>query len=108
MGNERGDLGAPCRFFPAYLWRQEQSTTVLFEGTPVRLRLSREVSSANAQVGDAVNFDVVEDVRLGNVAVIAKGSHALGKITTVVPKRRMGRAGKLDMSVEYVRYSRRI
>ena len=54
-------------------------------------------------VGDAVNFDVVEDVRLGNVAVIPKGSHALGKITTVVPKRRMGRAGKLDMSVEYVR-----
>ena len=82
---------------------QEQSKTVLFEGTPVRLRLTREVSSANAQVGDAVNFDVVEDVRLGNVAVIPKGSHALGKITTVVPKRRMGRAGKLDMSVEYVR-----
>jgi hypothetical protein len=82
---------------------QEQSKTVLFEGTPVRLRLTREVSSANAQVGDAVNFDVVEDVRLGTVAVIPKGSHALGKITTVVPKRRMGRAGKLDMSVEYVR-----
>jgi hypothetical protein len=82
---------------------QEQSKTVLFEGTPVRLRLTREVSSANAQVGDAVNFDVVEDVRLGNVAVIPKGSHALAKITTVVPKRRMGRAGKLDMSVEYVR-----
>ena len=82
---------------------QEQSKTVLFEGTPVRLRLTKEVSSANAQVGDAVNFDTLEDVRLGNIVVIPKGSHALGKVTTVVPKRRMGRAGKLDMSIEYVR-----
>jgi len=82
---------------------QEQSKTVLFEGTPVRLRLTKEVSSANAQVGDAVNFDTLEDVRLGDVVVIPKGSHALGKVTTVVPKRRMGRAGKLDMSIEYVR-----
>jgi hypothetical protein len=54
-------------------------------------------------VGDAVNFDTLEDVRLGDVVVIPKGSHALGKVTTVVPKRRMGRAGKLDMSIEYVR-----
>ena len=82
---------------------QEKSKTVLFEGTPVRLRLTGEVSSANAQVGDAVNFDTLEDVRLGDVVVIPKGSHALGKVTTVVPKRRMGRAGKLDMSIEYVR-----
>lgn len=82
---------------------QEQSKTVLFEGTPVRLRLTKEVSSENAQVGDAVNFDTLEDVRLGDVVVIPKASHALGKVTTVVPKRRMGRAGKLDMSIEYVR-----
>jgi biotin carboxyl carrier protein len=52
---------------------QEQSKTVLFEGTPVRLRLTGEVSSANAQVGDAVNFDTLEDVRLGDVVVIPKG-----------------------------------
>lgn len=82
---------------------QEQSKTVLFEGTAVRLRVTKEVSSASAQVGDMVNFDTVEDVRLGDVVVIPSGSHALGKVTTVVPKRRMGRAGKLDISVEYVR-----
>jgi hypothetical protein len=67
------------------------------------LRLTKEVSSANAQVGDAVNFDAIDDVRLGDVLVIPKGSHALGKVTTVVPKRHMGRPGKLDISVEYVR-----
>ena len=82
---------------------QEKSKTVLFEGTPVKLQLTKEVSSATAQVGDAVNFDTLEDVRLGDAVVIPKGSHALGKVTTVVPKRRMGRAGKLDISVEYVR-----
>lgn len=82
---------------------QEKSKTVLFEGTPLKLQLTKEVSSATAQVGDAVNFDTAEDVRLGDAVVIPKGSHALGKVTTVVPKRRMGRAGKLDISVEYVR-----
>jgi hypothetical protein len=84
---------------------QEQSKTVLFEGTAVRLRFAKEVSSANAQVGDMVNFDTIDDVRLGGVVVIARGSHALGKVITVVPKRHMGRAGKLDISVEYVRLS---
>ena len=82
---------------------QDQSKAVLFEGTSVLLRLTKEVSSANAQVGDVVNFDTVEDVRLGEVIVIPKGSHALGKVTTVVRKRHMGRAGKLDISVEFVR-----
>ena len=82
---------------------QEQSKTFLFEGTAVRLRLTKEVSSASAQVGDMVNFDTIEDVRLGDVVVIPNGSHALGKVITVVPKRRMGRAGKLDISVQYVR-----
>ena len=82
---------------------QEQSKTVLFEGTAVHLRLTKELSSATAQVGDAVTFDTTEDVRLGDAIAIPKGSHALGKVTTVVPKRRMGRAGKLDLSIEYVR-----
>ena len=82
---------------------QEQSKTVLFEGTSVRLKLTKEVSSASAQVGDAVNFETIEDVRLGDAVVVPKGSHALGKVTTVVPKRHMGRPGKLDISVEYVR-----
>ena len=82
---------------------QEQSKTVLFEGTAVHLRLTKELSSATAQVGDAVTFDTTEDVRLGDAIAIPKGSHALGKVTTVVPKRRIGRAGKLDLSIEYVR-----
>jgi hypothetical protein len=34
----------------------------LFDGTPVRLKLSREVSSANAHTGDEVPFEVTEDV----------------------------------------------
>ena len=82
---------------------QEQSKTVLFQGTPVHLQLMQQVSSANAKVGDAVNFDTVDDVRLGDTLVIPKGSHALGKVTTVVQKRHMGRPGKLDMSIDFVR-----
>ena len=53
---------------------QEQSKTVLFEGTAVHLRLTKELSSATAQVGDAVTFDTTEDVRLGDAIAIPKGS----------------------------------
>jgi len=48
------------------------SGLVLEDGTPVRLRISRNVSSADAQVGETVDFDVLDDVRVGRVIVIPK------------------------------------
>src|SRR5262249_49008463 len=69
----------------------------------VRLRLSRNVSSADAHVGDSVDFEVLEDVAVNSVLVIPKGSIAIGSVTEAQPKRRMGRAGKLEIVLDYVR-----
>src|SRR5215470_20295901 len=69
---------------------------ILQDGTPVRLRLSRNVSSADAHVGESVDFEVLEDVAVNAVLVIPKGSIAIGSVTEAQPKRRMGRAGKLE------------
>lgn len=75
----------------------------LMDGTPIKLRLSETISSSNAKVGQEVPFDVVEDVSVDNVIVIPKGSTAIGTVTEAESKKSMGRGGKLNVSISYVR-----
>lgn len=76
---------------------------ILPDSTPVRLRLNRNVSSADAHEGDSVDFETLEDVAANGIVVIPKGSVAIGTVTEAQPKRRMGRAGKLEIVLDYVR-----
>jgi hypothetical protein len=75
----------------------------LQDGTPVRLRLNRTVSSASAHVGETVDFEVTEPVINQNHVVIPKGAVVLGRVTKVETKRRFGRAGALELSIDSVR-----
>ena len=75
----------------------------LLDGTPLKLRLSQTISSADAKVGQEVPFEVVEEVKVDGVVVIPKGATAIGTVTEAQPKRRMGRGGKLNVSISYVR-----
>ena len=75
----------------------------LLDGTPVKLRLSQTISSADAHVNQEVPFEVVEDVKVDNVVVLPKGSTAIGVVTEAEPKRRMGRGGKLNINISYAR-----
>jgi hypothetical protein len=75
----------------------------LLDGTPVKLRIGRNVSSADAKVGEHVDFEVLEEVQVMGVVVIAKGATASATVTDAQSKRRMGRAGKLDLNLDYVR-----
>ncbi len=50
----------------------------LEDGTPVRLRMSQTVSSADAHVNDRVEFEVLEDIKVADVLVIPKGGIAWG------------------------------
>jgi len=67
------------------------------------MRISRTVTSAEAQVGENVDFETLDDVRAGDVVVIPAGSTAIATVTEAHPKRRMGRGGKLSMNIDYVR-----
>lgn len=78
-------------------------TLTLQDGTPVRLRLNRSVSSSTAHVGETVDFEVTEPVIVDSVAVIPKGALVLGKVTKAEKKRRFGRAGALEVSVDSIR-----
>ena len=73
------------------------------EGTRVSLTLARELSSATEAAGNRVDFDVAEDVKVNDVIVIPKGAKAWGTILNAKPKRRLGRAGQLDVRIDEVR-----
>ena len=79
----------------------EQS--ILEDGTPVKLRFSQTVSSADAHVDDRVEFEVLEEVRVSGVLIIAKGGIAWGTVTEAQSKRRMARGGKLEIVMDSVR-----
>ena len=91
-----------CTFFVLSLAATAQVRT-LQDGTPVRLRLSRNISSATAHVQETVDFEVTEPVIDQNYVVIPKGAVALGRVTKVETKRRFGRAGALELSIDSVR-----
>lgn len=76
---------------------------VLEEGTPVRLRLNRTVSSADAHVGDTLDFEVLDDITVNGTLVIPKGGLAFATVTDAQAKRRMARGGKLDINIDYVK-----
>jgi hypothetical protein len=75
----------------------------LEDGTPVKLRTSRTISSADAHTGDTLDFEVLEDVMVSGTLVIPKGGIAWGTVTEAQSKRRMGRGGKLDVNIDSVR-----
>lgn len=60
----------------------------LEDGTPVRLKLKRNLSSADAQAGDRVDFDVLDEIAVNGIVLIPKGSVALGTVTEAQAKRR--------------------
>jgi hypothetical protein len=79
------------------------STPILEDGTPVKLRISQTVSSADAHVDDRVEFEVLEEITVANVVVIPKGGIAWGTVTEAQGKRRMARGGKLEIVMDSVR-----
>lgn len=75
----------------------------LLDGTPVKLRLSQSISSAEAKVGQEVPFEVVEEVKVDDIIVLPKGATAIANVTEAEHKKSMGRAGKLNVAISYAR-----
>jgi len=96
MGRRNTKLGI-------YLIESRNLAFGLEDATPVRLRITRTISSADAQVNDTIDFEVLEEVKVHDVIVIPRGGTAWGTLTEAQPKRRMGRAGKLNINIDNVR-----
>ncbi len=106
---DQADSSQPTSAKPEQSAKQSPATQptsrgfVLEDSTPVKLRINRTVSSADARVGDNVDFEVLEDVSVNGVLVIPKGGLAVATVTAAQSKRRMARGGKLDINIDYVR-----
>ena len=85
----------------------DTSKLTLPNGTPVRMKLSKAVSTATAHVGDQVEFEVVEDVVVEGLCVIRKGAAGTGTVTDSEQKKHMGigHGAKLGVLVNSVRLS---
>jgi hypothetical protein len=69
----------------------------------VRLKLKHAISSADAHRSDNVEFEVLDDIYLNGVQVIAKGGTAIAIVAEAQAKRRMARGGKLDINIDHLR-----
>jgi hypothetical protein len=76
---------------------------VLEDETPIRLRLNRTISSADAHVGDTVDFETLDDITVNGMLVVPKGGLAFATVTEAQAKRRMARGGKLDINIDYMK-----
>src|ERR1700751_3612855 len=71
----------------------------LANNTPIRVKLSKTISSATAHVGDAVELEVVEDVIVDGVTILPAGWKVSGAIAEAEPKKRFGHGGRLAFSI---------
>jgi hypothetical protein len=72
----------------------------LHDGTPIRLSLTRSLAFANGKPGETTDFEIVDDLRIDGVLVIAHGATATAGITQAEPKTRMTKGGKLGVNLE--------
>jgi len=78
------------------------SSFFLANNTPVRLRLSKTLSSATARVNDPVELEVLDPVLVDGVTVIPKGSKVTAVVAVSDPKRRFGHSGRIAFRVIFV------
>ena len=93
----------PATAAPEQTEKRVPLPNTLMDGTPIKLRLGRTISSATEKTGNEVDFETLEEIEVNNILVIPKGSLVIATITDAQPKRRMGRAGTLDVNVVSVR-----
>ena len=70
--------------------------------TVFKISLNDDVSSKTNEVGDPVTFTVQEDVMVGDVLVLPRGSQGSGVVTKVTQPKSFGRSAALDISFDQV------
>jgi hypothetical protein len=74
----------------------------LHDATPIRLRLTRDLIFSNVKPGETVDFEIVDDLRIDGILVMAHGLRATATVSEVEPKTRMGRGGKLGVNLDSI------
>lgn len=76
---------------------------MLREGEDVYLKFAQDLSSKTAAEGDPVALVLVDDLKIGNIVVAKAGSHAFGEVTNAKKSGMMGKAGELNLRLDYLK-----
>lgn len=72
------------------------------EGSDVHLKFAQDLSSKTANDDDPVALVLDEDLKVGDVVIAKAGAKAVGTITHAKKAGMMGKAGELNMRLEYM------
>ena len=82
--------------------RVEMTPVKLEKDTLVKIKINLTIDSKTSRVGDAIGFEVAEDVFNGDALAIAKGARGTGRVTKAQPAKNFGRDAKLEVAFESV------
>jgi hypothetical protein len=94
---------APAAAAPVSIGPDTQGRYMLREGEDVNLTFSQDLSSKTASEGDPVALTLVDDLKVGNVVVARAGAHAVGEVTKAEKSGMMGKAGELNLRLDYIK-----
>jgi hypothetical protein len=80
--------------------RASQRNWTIPEGTIINLRMNRTLDSKTSRVGDRFAATVTIPVYVDGTAVIPAGSIVEGRVTEVVPAKRMSRSGTIAVDFD--------
>jgi hypothetical protein len=75
---------------------------VLKEGADVNLKFAQDLSSKTATDDDPVNLVLDQDLKIGDVVLARAGAKAVGTITHSKKAGMLGKAGGLNMRLQYL------
>jgi hypothetical protein len=76
---------------------------LLRDGVDVSLQFAQDLSSKTNSEGDAVVLTLVDDLKVGDVVVAKAGSKAFGEVTKAEKSGMMGKAGELNLRLNYLK-----
>jgi hypothetical protein len=75
---------------------------VLKEGADVNLKFAQDLSSKTATEDDPVNLVLDQDLKIGDIVIAKAGAKAVGTISHAKKAGMMGKAGELNMRLQYL------
>jgi hypothetical protein len=76
---------------------------MLRDGTDVNLKFAQDLTSKTSSEGDPVTLTLVDDLKVGDVVVAKAGSKAIGEVTKAEKSGMMGKAGELNIRLDYLK-----
>jgi hypothetical protein len=77
-------------------------TFTLRQGTEVKLRFAKEISSKTAVTGDILSLTLDEDLQVGDAIVARAGATAVGTVSKAKKAGMMGKGGELDIQLDFL------